>query len=60
LVDFSQLHSIITADFAEKCAEDPQKAFETFIKPSLETELTGFMAYQKTMDGFLKGERKFY
>lgn len=58
LPDFSQLHSTITAELAEKCAEDPQKAFETFIKPSLETGLTGFTAYQKIMDGFLKGQNK--
>jgi hypothetical protein len=30
--DFSQLHSIITKDLAEQFAQDPQKAFETFIK----------------------------
>jgi hypothetical protein len=32
--DFSQLHSIITKDLAEQFAQDPQKAFETFINIS--------------------------
>lgn len=58
LPDFSQLHSTITKDLAEKCAQDPQKAFETFIKPSIESGVTGFTAYQKMMEGFLKGQNK--
>ena len=56
LPDFSQLHSSITDDLAEKCAQDPQKAFETFIKPSLDSGVSGFAAYQKLMEGFLKGQ----
>jgi len=58
LPDFSQLHTTITEELAEKCAQDPQKAFETFIKPSLDNGLTGFTAYQKMMEGFLKGQKK--
>ncbi|MFQ3207713.1 MAG: hypothetical protein ACI9IT_001873 [Glaciecola sp.] len=58
LPDFSELHSIITKDLAEQCVQDPQKAFETFIKPSLENGFTGFSAYKKMMDGFLKGQGK--
>jgi hypothetical protein len=58
LPDFSQLHSTLTDDLAEKCAQDPQKAFETFIKPSLENGLTGFTAYQKMMEGFMKNQDK--
>jgi hypothetical protein len=58
LPDFSQLHSTITKDLAEQCAQDPEKAFETFIKPSLENGFTGFSAYQKMMDSFLKGQSK--
>lgn len=56
LPDFSHLHSSITEDLAEKCAQDPQKAFDTFIKPSLESGMTGFAAYQKMMEGFMKGQ----
>ncbi|MFQ3248514.1 MAG: hypothetical protein ACI9O6_000316 [Glaciecola sp.] len=58
LPDFSQLHSSITEDLAEKCAQDPQKAFETFIKPSMENNLSGFSAYQKMMEAFMKGQSK--
>lgn len=58
LPDFSHLHSSITEDIAEKCAQDPQKAFETFIKPSMENGLSGFSAYQKIMEGFMKGQTK--
>lgn len=58
LPDFSQLHSSITEDLAQKCAQDPQKAFDTFIKPSIESGVSGFTAYQKMMEGFLKGQSK--
>lgn len=58
LPDFSPLHTNLTEKLAEKCAQDPQEAFETFIKPSLENGLTGFTAYQKMMAAFLKGQKK--
>jgi hypothetical protein len=54
LPDFSELHSSITADLLKKCEQDPQIAFDTFIKPSMDSGLTGFNAYQKMMAGFLK------
>ena len=54
LPDFSELHSSITNDLVEKCQEDPQKAFETFIKPSMESGMPGFSAYQKMMANFLQ------
>lgn len=54
LPDFSELHSSITNDLVEKCQEDPQKAFETFIKPSMESGMSGFSAYQKMMANFLQ------
>lgn len=54
LPDFSDLHSSITKDLLQKCEQDPQTAFETFIKPSMESGLTGFNAYQKMMAGFLQ------
>lgn len=54
LPDFSELHSTITNDLLKKCEKDPQQAFETFIKPSMESGLTGFTAYQKMMANFLQ------
>ena len=54
LPDFSELHSTITSDLMKKCEQDPQTAFETFIKPSMESGVTGFSAYQKMMANFLK------
>jgi hydrogenase maturation factor len=54
LPDFSELHSTITSDLLKKCEQDPQTAFETFIKPSMESGVTGFSAYQKMMASFLK------
>lgn len=58
LPDFSQLHSSITEDLAEKCAQDPQKAFDIFIKPTMESGLSGFTAYQKMMESFMQGKKK--
>ena len=58
LPDFSQLHSSITEDLAEKCAQDPQKAFDIFIKPTMESGLSGFTAYQKMMESFMQGKNK--
>ena len=54
LPDFSELHSSITNDLLKKCEQDPQTAFDTFIKPSMDSGLTGFNAYQKMMAGFLQ------
>ncbi|MGB3726411.1 MAG: hypothetical protein WA981_11640 [Glaciecola sp.] len=54
LPDFSELHSSITKDLLEKCEQDPQTAFETFVKPSIESGMTGFSAYQKMMSSFLQ------
>lgn len=56
LPDFSDLHSSITKDLLEKCQQDPQKAFETFIKPSMESGMSGFTAYQKMMANFLQAD----
>lgn len=58
LPDFSQLHADITEDMAKQYAQDPQKAFDTFIKPSLESGITGFSAYQKIMESFLSSGNK--
>ena len=58
LPDFSQFHAEITEDMAKQCAQDPQKAFDTFIKPSLESGMTGFSAYQKMMESFLSSGNK--
>ena len=54
LPDFSDLHSTITEDLMKKCQQDPQTAFETFIKPSMESGLTGFSAYQNMMANFFQ------
>ncbi len=54
LPDFSDLHASITNDLLKKCEQDPQTAFETFIKPSMESGMSGFNAYQKMMSSFLK------
>lgn len=54
LPDFSELHSSITTDLLKKCEQDPQKAFETFIQPSIESGMSGFSAYQKMMNKFLQ------
>ena len=54
LPDFSELHSTITSDLMKKCEQDPQTAFETFIKPSMDSGVTGFSAYQNMMASFLK------
>ncbi|WP_334027701.1 DUF6489 family protein [Alteromonas sp. P256] len=58
LPDFSQFHADITEDMAKQYAKDPQKAFDTFIKPSLESGITGFSAYQKLMESFLASGSK--
>jgi hypothetical protein len=54
LPDFSELHSTITNDLLKKCEQDPQTAFETFIKPSMDSGISGFNAYQKMMASFLQ------
>lgn len=54
LPDFSELHSTITNDLLKKCEQDPQTAFETFIKPSMDSGMSGFNAYQKMMASFLQ------
>lgn len=58
LPDFSELHTTITNDLLKKCEQDPQKAFETFIKPSIESGMSGFNAYQQMMSSFLKPTSK--
>lgn len=52
--DLSELYTSITSELLKKCEQDPQIAFDTFIKPSMDSGLTGFNAYQKMMAGFLK------
>jgi hypothetical protein len=54
LPDFSDLHQSLTADVLKKCQEDPQAAFETFIKPALEQGMNGFSAYQNMMANFMQ------
>lgn len=55
LPDFTELHSSITNDLLKKCEQDPQQAFETFIKPSIESGMSGFnTAYQKMMTSFMQ------
>jgi hypothetical protein len=56
LPDFSDIHQSLTEDLLKKCQQDPQSAFETFIKPSLETGMSGFTAYQKMMANFMQGQ----
>lgn len=54
LPDFSELHQSLTADVMKKCQEDPQAAFETFIKPAMQQSTNGFSAYQSMMANFMK------
>jgi hypothetical protein len=54
LPDFSGLHESLTADMLKKCQQDPQLAFETFIKPAMEQGMTGFSAYQNMMSKFMQ------
>jgi hypothetical protein len=56
LPDFSDIHQSLTEDLLKKCQQDPQSAFETFIKPSLETGMNGFSAYQNMMANFMQGQ----
>ncbi|MBT1451635.1 hypothetical protein KJ365_12155 [Glaciecola sp. XM2] len=56
LPDFSDIHQSLTEDLLNKCQQDPQSAFETFIKPSLETGMSGFTAYQNMMANFMQGQ----
>ncbi|MFW8591743.1 hypothetical protein ACOI22_13130 [Glaciecola sp. 2405UD65-10] len=58
LPDFSELHTSITNDLLKKCEEDPQKAFEMFIKPTMESGMTGFKTYQDMMNTFLNTSSK--
>ncbi|MGQ8366009.1 DUF6489 family protein [Glaciecola sp. 1036] len=53
LPDFSQIHNQITEDMIKKCQQDPTKAFETFIKPAMESGMSGFAAYQKMLADFM-------
>lgn len=56
LPDFSDIHQSLTEDLLNKCQQDPQTAFETFIKPSMESGFSGFAAYQKMMAAFMQGQ----
>lgn len=58
LPDFSELHTSITNDLLKKCEQDPQKAFEMFIKPTMESGMAGFKTYQEMMNTFLKASSK--
>ncbi|MFC4700988.1 DUF6489 family protein [Glaciecola siphonariae] len=53
LPDFSGLHQSLTADMLKKCQQDPQMAFDTFIKPAMEQGISGFSAYQNLMASFM-------
>ena len=53
LPDFSEIHEQITAEVLKKCQQDPGQAFETFMKPTMESGMTGFAAYQKLLANFM-------
>ncbi len=53
LPDFSELHQSLTADLMKKCQQDPQMAFDTFIKPAMQSGMSGFSAYQEMMSKFM-------
>ena len=54
LPDFSDIHQQITAELINNYQQDPSKGFETFIKPALESGMTGFTAYQKMFNDFMQ------
>ena len=58
--DFSDLHHSLTEDMLKKCQQDPQMAFETFLKPAMESGMSGFAAYQNMMANLMtpKGDKK--
>ena len=56
LPDFSELHQTITADILKQCQKDPQMAFETFMKPAMDSGMSGFAAYQNLMASFMSGQ----
>ncbi|MEM0909751.1 MAG: DUF6489 family protein [Pseudomonadota bacterium] len=53
--DFSDIHQQITDEMLKSYKQDPTKGFETFIKPAIESGMTGFSAYQKMFGDFIQG-----
>ena len=55
LPDFSDIHQQITDELLKTYQQDPTKGFETFIKPAIESGVTGLSAYQKMFGDFIQG-----
>lgn len=58
LPDFSDIHQQITAELLKNYQQDPVKGYEAFIKPALESGMTGFNAYQKIFNDFMQNKGK--
>lgn len=56
--DFSDIHQQITDEMLKTYQQDPTKGFETFIKPAIESGVSGFSAYQKLFGDFLQASSK--
>jgi len=54
LPDFSGVHQTLTADMLKQCQEDPQAAFDLFIKPAMEQGMNSFSAYQNMITSFMQ------
>ncbi len=52
--DFSDIHQQVTDEMLKTYKQDPTKGFEMFIKPAIESGVTGFSAYQKLFGDFMQ------